>query len=114
MASGSIRVGFCDVQFYGWNEIRNESDIDNLQIIGRGGTDCDNIANSFSTNADNKIVITDEECTFPKDRPDILWVIINYNRPDKKKSNFGKINSIFINEGDIPIPSISKKLVLTK
>lgn len=114
LASSSIRVGFCDVQFYGWNEIRNESDIDNLQIIGRGGTDFDNMANSFSTNTDNKIVITDGECTFPKDRPDILWVIINYNRPDKKKSNFGKINSIFINEGDIPIPSISKKLVLTK
>ena len=72
MASGSIRVGFCDVQFYGWNEIGNESDVDNLQIIGRGGTDFDNMANSFSANADNKIVITDEECTFPKDRTDII------------------------------------------
>ena len=118
LSSSSIRVGFCDVQFYGWNEIRNESDIDSLRIIGRGGTDFDNMANSFSIDADNKIVITDGECTFPKDRPDILWVIINYHKPyfysDDKENNPSKINSIFINERDIPTPSITKKLVLKK
>ncbi len=116
--SSSIRVGFCDVQFYGWNEIRNESDIDNLRIIGRGGTDFDNMANSFSIDADNKIVITDGECTFPKDRPDILWIIINYRKPyfysDDKENNSSKINSIFINERDIPIPAIGKRLILKK
>lgn len=118
LSSSNIKVGFCDVQFYGWNEIRNETDIDNLRIIGRRGTDFDNMANSFSIDADNKIVITDGECTFPKDRPDILWVIINYRKPyfylDDKENNSGKINSIFINERDIPTPSITKKLVLTK
>lgn len=118
LSSSSIRIGFCDVQFYGWNEIRNESDIDNLRIIGRGGTDFDNMANSFSIDADNKIVITDGECTFPKDRPDILWIIINYRKPyfysDDKENNSSKINSIFINERDIPIPAIGKRLILKK
>ena len=118
LSSSSIRVGFCDVQFYGWNEIRNETDIDNLRIIGRGGTDFDNMANSFSIDADNKIVITDGECTFPKDRPDILWIIINYRKPyfylDDKENNSSKINSIFINERDIPIPAIGKRLILKK
>jgi len=118
LSSSNIKVGFCDVHFYGWNEIRNEADIDNLRIIGRGGTDFDNMANSFSIDADNKIVITDGECTFPKDRPDILWVIINYHKPyfysDDKENNPSKINSIFINERDIPTPSITKKLVLKK
>jgi len=111
--SSNIKVGFCDVQFYGWHEIRNESDIDNLQIIGRGGTSFDDMANSFSENADNKIVLTDGLCTFPKDRPDILWVIINNYDPrlyvDDGKSN---INSIFINERDIPVFEKSKKLAL--
>lgn len=118
LSSSSIRVGFCDVQFYGWNEIRNETDIDNLRIIGRGGTDFDNMANSFSIDADNKIVITDGECTFPKDRPDILWIIINYRKPyfylDDKENNSSKINLIFINERDIPIPAIGKRLILKK
>ncbi len=118
LSSSSIRVGFCDTEFYGWNEIRNESDIDNLRIIGRGGTNFDNMANSFSIDADNKIVITDGECTFPKDRPDILWVIINYRKPyfysDNAENNSNKINSIFINERDIPIPTNSKRLTLKK
>ena len=76
------------------------------------------MANSFSIDADNKIVITDGECTFPKDRPDILWIIINYRKPyfysDDKENNSSKINSIFINERDIPIPAISKRLILKK
>ena len=76
------------------------------------------MANSFSIDADNKIVITDGECTFPKDRPDILWIIINYCKPyfysDDKENNFSKINSIFINERDIPIPAIGKRLILKK
>lgn len=118
LSSSSIRVGFCDTEFYGWNEIRNESDIDNLRIIGRGGTNFDNMANSFSIDAGNKIVITDGECTFPKDRPDILWVIINYRKPyfysDDVENNSSKINSIFINERDIPIPTNSKRLILKK
>lgn len=118
LSSSSIRVGFCDTEFYGWNEIRNESDIDNLRIIGRGGTNFDNMANSFSKDADNKIVITDGECTFPKDRPDILWVIINYHKPyfysDDVENNSSKINSIFINERDIPIPTNNKRLILKK
>jgi len=118
LSSSSIRVGFCDVQFYGWNEIRNESDIDSLRIIGRGGTDFDNMANSFSIDADNKIVITDGECTFPKDRPDILWIVINYYKPYCYSVDGGnisnKINSIFINESDLSSNIRNDKFIVKK
>lgn len=112
-----IKVGFCDIIFYGWNEIRTYEDIDTLKITGRGGTSFENMAKSFSTNVDNKIVITDGCCTFPKDRPDILWVIINnyelysYIELELTKKS---VNYIFINEKDIPVPEIQKKLVLSK
>lgn len=111
-----IKVGFCDVDFYGWNEIRTYEDIDKLKIIGRGGTDFDNMANSFSAGVDNKIVITDGWCTFPKDRPDILWIIINYELSTYIKSELIEkdVNYIFINEKDISLPTIPKKLILTK
>ena len=119
LSSSSIRVGFCDVQFYGWSEIRNAIDIDNLQIIGRGGTDFHKMADSFSNEVDNKIVITDGYGSFPTDKPDILWVIIGYHLPESFDSHNEyydddtcKINYIFINERDIPIPERVKSLVL--
>lgn len=111
-----IKVGFCDFDFYGWNEIRTYEDIDKLKITGRGGTSFENMAKSFSADVDNKIVITDGWCTFPEDRPDILWVIINYELDSYIKSEITKknVNYIFINEKDIPVPESDKRLILKK
>ena len=120
----NIKVGFCDTQFYGWHDIRTSNDIDNLQIIGRGGTSFYTMANSFSGDSDNKIVITDGFATFPTNRPDILWVIIGYEKPpflnEYHRQYFFKdfdeksIRYIFIDEKDIMTKENSKKLVLTK
>lgn len=76
-----IKVGFCDTKFYGWNDIKTNDDIDNLNIIGRGGTKFDVMVDSFSENIDNKVVITDGYGVFPQNRPDILWIIIATNKP---------------------------------
>ena len=112
LSVSQIRVGFCDTEFYGWKNINCESDIDNLHIIGRGGTDFEKMANSFSSNVDNKIVLTDGYCDFPTDRPDILWIIINYHLPfyldEKYYSSAKDVNYIFINEKDIPRPNLDK------
>lgn len=120
LSVSQIKVGFCDTKFYGWNEIRSDIDIDNLHIIGRGGTDFETMANSFSSDVDNKIVITDGYCEFPKDRPDILWIVISFELPlylDEKRFPSSKdVNYIFINEQDIPVPNYEKgkSLVLKK
>ncbi len=115
LSTSQIKVGFCDTEFYGWNDIRNDTDIDNLHITGRGGTDFHVMAESFSNDADNKIVITDGECIFPENRPDILWVILNYSLPFGLSTSSRKdINYIFINEKDIPIPTSTKKLILER
>lgn len=115
LSTSQIKVGFCDTEFYGWNDIRNDTDIDNLHITGRGGTDFHVMAESFSNDADNKIVITDGECIFPENRPDILWIILNYSLPFGLSTSSRKdINYIFINEKDIPIPTSTKKLILER
>lgn len=118
LSVGQIKVGFCDVEFYGFHEIRNDMDIDNLHIVGRGGTSFENMAKNFSDNVDNKIVITDGLCDFPKGRPDILWIVIGYNLPiylnSKINPSIKDINYIFINERDIPVTNKERSLILKK
>lgn len=114
LSASQMRVGFCDTEFYGWNEIKTDSDIDNLQITGRGGTSFTTMAESFSRDVANKIVLTDGECYFPKNRPDILWIIMNYHPPvDLNGNSLTKdVNYIFIDERDIPVTTGPKTLSL--
>ncbi len=125
LSCSDIRVGFCDTEFYGWNDIRNDADIDKLHIIGRGGTDLETMAKTFSNNVDNKIVLTDGWGTFPLDRPDVLWIVIDYQLPYHldpntsyrgwlSKQDISKINFIFINENEIEVPNNIKILSLKK
>lgn len=117
LSCSDIRVGFCDTKFYGWSDIRNDIDIDKLHIIGRGGTDFATMAKSFSSNVDNKIVLTDGWGEFPLDRPDILWIVIDYSLPyflNPNEEDISKINFIFINENDIEVPTNVKRLSLKK
>lgn len=91
---GDIKVGFCDVEFYGWNDINNEDDINNLEVIGRGGTDFGIMSNNFSLSADNKIVMTDGFCDFPEDSDDIIWLVVNWYLPYECEN--ANANIIFI------------------
>lgn len=55
-----LRVGCFDNQFYSFVEIKNDNDINNFTIRGRGGTDWDLAVGSFSKKRDvNKIIFTD-------------------------------------------------------
>lgn len=126
LSTSRIKVGFCDTQFYGWNDIKTSDDIDKLHIIGRGGTSFYTMSRSFSNEADNKIVITDGYDTFPTDCPDVLWVVINFQLPDHlnpnatsrwswmPKADLSKINFIFIDEKEIYVPDKGKSLLLKK
>ena len=112
---GHIKVGFCDTEFYGWHDIDNEMDIDNLNISGRGGTDFEVMNNSFSKDAINKIIITDGYAEFPE-YSDALWIIIGwYGLPStlnkEYNPNASNINYIYIDYKDIDKP---KSLVLKR
>lgn len=123
LSHSKIKVGFCDVDFYGWNDIYSQGDIDKLQIVGRGGTDFETMANSFSKDIENKIVITDGWGCFPLDRPDILWIIIGCQKPPfaydtyyrwySKDFDEKRLRYIFIDEMEL-LTKKQKKLVLTK
>ena len=114
-----IKVGFCDTEFYGWNSIKNDNDIDELNIIGRGGTDFYTMVNSFSANSENKIIITDGMGSFPPNISGVLWIIIGYEKPLFCDSCYSKyifkdvsiddINYIFIDIMDIDKKNNSKK-----
>lgn len=60
LKNAKLMVGCFDHQFYGFKEIKKMKDIDNFQIVGRGGTDFDLALASFSRDPKvNKIIFTD-------------------------------------------------------
>ena len=70
-----IKVGCFDTKFYGFTEIKTIADIENLQFVGRGGTDFNVAVNAFSPNADNKIIFTDGEAFMPMKKVDAVWIV---------------------------------------
>lgn len=115
LKDGTLRVGFCDVKFYGWHLIKSESDIDKLEIKGRGGTDFSAMASAFSRDVQNKIVITDGGGYFPSNRPDILWIILEsveiYNILRESPLCLENANHIFVDTASISVPKEEKKLI---
>lgn len=112
LKEGTLRVGFCDQEFFGWNTIRSEEDIDNLEIEGRRGTSLSVMASSFSSRAQNKIVITDGGDVFPDNRPDILWIILEKENIFLGMHNdLNGVDYIVIDPDSVKIPSEEKKLV---
>lgn len=111
---GSLRVGFCDAEFYGWKDIKSVDDIDKLEITGRGGTDFSKMAAAFSSGSHNKIVITDGWGIFPKDRDDILWIILETKSMFemlKSVVDLTGVNYVFIDSATVQVPKEEKKLI---
>ena len=87
-----LKVGFFDIKFYGFNEINNVSDLDNLKLQGGLGTDI-NCAIDALTKGDkvNKIIFTDglyyddikDKEKFKNDQ-NLTWIIFDeqtFNAP---------------------------------
>lgn len=75
LKNSKLRVGCFDTKFYGFNEIRNEKDIDNMKFIGGGGTDFNVAINSFSRRVENKIIFTDGLSDMPNKSLDVVWIV---------------------------------------
>ncbi|MCM1370534.1 MAG: VWA-like domain-containing protein [Clostridium sp.] len=79
-----IKAGCFDTEFYGFTEIRTENDIDNMQFIGRGGTDFNAAINAFSKTAENKIIFTDGYASMSDIYMNIIWIVFGNNKIEPK------------------------------
>ncbi len=70
-----VKVGCFDTKFYGFHEIRNFHDIDNMEYVGGGGTDFDVAVSAFSHRVINRIIFTDGWAAPPQNKLPVIWVI---------------------------------------
>jgi len=70
-----VKVGCFDTKFYGFHDVRKESDIETIPLEGGGGTDFDVAVNAFTDRVENKIVFTDGEAYMPKKYVNAIWIV---------------------------------------
>ena len=75
LQASKVKVGCFDTKFYGFTEIKNVSDIDNLKFYGGGGTNFDAAINAFSRRVENKIIFTDGDAIMPSTPLDAIWIV---------------------------------------
>lgn len=75
LQTSKVKVGCFDTKFYGFAEIKDVSDIDNLLFYGGGGTSFDVAVNAFSRRVENKIIFTDGHANMPSASVDAIWVV---------------------------------------
>lgn len=92
-----VRVGCFDTRFYGFQDIRSQEDILNLELAGAGGTDFNAAVAAFTGDAENKIIFTDGFAEMPEQHCDAVWVVygnttidppggrVLYVRPEEEK-----------------------------
>ena len=80
----NLKVGCFDTNFYGFSEIRTESDIDNMKFQGGGGTDFNTAVNAFSGRVENKIIFTDGISAAPQKELDAIWLVYGGYRLEPK------------------------------
>ena len=75
LQSSMIKVGCFDVMFYGFKQIREEKDIDEMIYKGGGGTNFSVAVNAFSRRVTNKIIFTDGDAEMPETPMDAIWIV---------------------------------------
>lgn len=75
LQSSKVKVGCFDTRFYGFTEIKDASDIDNLPFYGGGGTNFNVAVNAFSRRVENKIIFTDGDANMPSTSLDAIWIV---------------------------------------
>lgn len=99
-----IKVGCFDTKFYGFNEVKNDKDIDNMKFKGGGGTDFNVAVNAFTKRVENKIIFTDGCSYMPNKAIDAIWVVFGSK---KIKPKGGKV--IYIKREELANLSFQKK-----
>lgn len=93
-----LKVGCFDIKFYGFNEIRTEKDIENMEFLGGGGTDFNVAINSFSKRVENKIIFTDGYAYMPDIVFDAIWIVFGETKINPKGGKVININKEQLNK----------------
>ena len=93
LKTAKIKVGCFDTKFYGFKEIRTTNDIENLELLGHGGTNFLVAVNAFSKGATNKIIFTDGKGKIQNENSNIIWIIFG----DEEKIELKNGRVIYIN-----------------
>ena len=91
LKDSKIKVGCFDANFYGFQSVNNNEDIENLQLKGGGGTDLILAASSFTEGAKSKIIFTDGYGDEPQKAEGVIWIIYgnkNFKVPAGSKAVF--------------------------
>lgn len=80
LQTSKVKAGCFDTRFYGFQEIRNVNDIDNMQFEGGGGTNFNSAVNAFSRRVENKIIFTDGDAPMPDKTLDAIWIVFGGKR----------------------------------
>lgn len=75
LQTSKVKVGCFDTKFYGFTEIKNVSDIDNMPFYGGGGTDFEVAVKAFTRRVENKIIFTDGDADMPSIPMDAIWIV---------------------------------------
>ncbi|MDO5557009.1 MAG: VWA-like domain-containing protein [Clostridia bacterium] len=70
-----VRIGCFDTRFYGFKEIKYEKELDQIEILGGGGTNFDVAVEAFSLKAENKIIFTDGCASMPRMACNVTWIV---------------------------------------
>lgn len=84
LKTSKLKVGCFDTEFYGFEEIRSEKDIENMKFKGGGGTNFDIAVNAFSKRVTNRIIFTDGYADMPQNKVDAIWVVFGNNKINPK------------------------------
>lgn len=103
LQTSKVKVGCFDTKFYGFTEIKDVSDIDNLEFYGGGGTNFDAAINAFTRRVENKIIFTDGDADMPSTPIDAIWIVfgrIEINPPGGKviHINNEQLDRLYSNE----------------
>ena len=96
--NSKVKVGCFDTKFYGFTEIKDISDIDNLPFYGGGGTNFDVAVNAFTKRVENKIIFTDGEARIPSTPIDAIWIVFGKTRINPLGGKVIYINEMQLNK----------------
>ncbi len=92
-----IKVGCFDDKFYGFHEIRNEKDIENMKFEGKGGTDFTVAVKAFTRRVENKIIFTDGYASMPDISLNAIWIVFGTEEIKPKGGKVIQINEEQLN-----------------
>ena len=73
--NSEIKIGCFDDEFYGFQKVATEEDIDTMILSGGGGTDFDVAVNAFTERATNMVIFTDGRAMMPQKHVDAIWLV---------------------------------------